>query len=194
MYISPINIIKGLHNILDANKQQINKVIKYYRNTDELHVFDGLRKTLPLSAYPCLELDPASASTEWTTTSAQTAEYTIECYLTIRNSNEELAAEYVSEVTRIILKVLNYPDNMSFIIPNEYYPNKKDPDNPIPIHIQFGNISNVTYRSTIDGSITVAQFSWSGRVLQYFDYTGDGPKEVVWKKDILPGEENSTIN
>ena len=27
MYISPINIIKGLHNILDVNKQQINKVI-----------------------------------------------------------------------------------------------------------------------------------------------------------------------
>jgi hypothetical protein len=54
MYISPINIIKGLHLILDANKEQIDRVIKYYRSTDELHIFDGLRKTLPLSAYPCL--------------------------------------------------------------------------------------------------------------------------------------------
>lgn len=194
MYISPINIIKGLHKILEANKKQIDRVIKYYRTTDELHIFDGLRKTLPLSAYPCLQLQPASASIEWTTTSAQTGEYTIDCYLTIRNSNEQLAAEYVSEVSRVILKILNYPDNMCFQIPNEYYPNERQPDKPFPIMIQFGNISNVTYRSTIDGAITVVQFSWSGRVLEYFKYTGDGPKQVNWKKDILPGEENSTIN
>lgn len=194
MYISPINIIKGLHLILDANKEQIDRVIKYYRSSDELHIFDGLRKTLPLSAYPCLELDPSSATTEWTHTSAQTGQYTIDCYLTVRNSNEELAAEYVSEVTRVILKILNYPDNMSFIIPNEFYPNEEQPDKPYPIIIQFGNVSNVTYRSTIDGSITVAQFSWSGRVLELFKYTGIGPKQVTWKKDILPGQENSTIH
>jgi hypothetical protein len=54
---------------------------------------------------------------------------------------------------------------MSFIIPNEFYPNEKDPENPFPVHVQFGNVQNVTYRSTRDGSITVAQFSWSGRVL-----------------------------
>ena len=194
MYISPINIIKGLHGILDANKNKIDRVIKYYRTTDELHIFDGLRKTLPLSAYPSLELQPASASIQWTHTSAQTGEYSIQCYLTVRNSNEELAAEYVSQVTRVILEILNYPDNMSFQIPNEYYPNENDPENPIPIHIQFGNIPSVTYRSTIDGSITVAQFTWSGRVLEYFKYTGDGPKQIVWKHDILPGEKNSTIS
>lgn len=193
MYISPINIIKGLHGVLEANKNKIDRVIKYYRTTDQLHIFDGLRKTLPLSAYPSLQLQPASASVQWTHTSAQTGQYSIDCYLTLRNSNEEYAAQYVSEVTRVILEILNYPDNMSFIIPNEYYPNEENPDQPFPIHIQFGNVPSVTYRSTIDGSITVAQFTWSGRVLEYFKYTGDGPKQVKWKHDILPGQENSTI-
>lgn len=193
MYISPINIIKGLRLILEANKEQIDRVIKYYRQNDELHIFDGLRKTLPLSAYPSLQFDATSASVEWTTTSAQTGEYTIECYLTVKNSNEELATQYISEVVRVIVKILNYPDNMSFPIPNQFYPNQENPEQPIPIHIQFGNIQSINYRSTIDGSITVAQFTWSGRVLEYFKYTGDGPKLVDWKKDILPGEENSTI-
>lgn len=193
MYISPINIIKGLHLILQANKDEINRVIKYYRSNDELHIFDGLRKTLPLSAYPCIQFDPSSASTQWTTTSAQTGEYTIECYLTVRNSNEEYGAEYISEVTRCILMMFNYPDNMSFPIPNEFYPNEEDPSKPIPIHIQFGNVSNVTYRSTVDGAVTVAQFTWSGRVLEYFKYTGDGPKKIDWKHNILPGESSSTI-
>jgi hypothetical protein len=34
MYISPINIIKGLHGVLEANKNKIDHVIKYYRTTD----------------------------------------------------------------------------------------------------------------------------------------------------------------
>lgn len=193
MYISPINIIKGLHLIVDANAENINRVIKYYRSTDELHVFDGLRKTLPLDAYPSLEFEPVSATTEWTHTSAQTGEYSVDCYLTVRNSNEELGAEYVSEVARILLKIFNYPDNMCFQIPNEYY-QTDDENNPkkYPIWIQFGNIPNVNYRNTIDGSLTVAQFTWSGRVLEYFTYNGDGPHTINWKHDILPGEEDDS--
>lgn len=187
MYISPINIIKGLHKIIDVNMTHIDRVIKYYRTTDSLHVFDGLRKTLPLSAYPSLEFDPVSATTEWTHTSAQTGEYSIDCYLTVKNSNEELSAEYISEVTRIITKIFNYPDNMCFCIPNEYY-ETDEPDKPYkyPIWIQFGNIGSVNYRNTIDGSLTVAQFTWSGRVLEYFRYYDDGPRRIDWKKDILP--------
>ena len=188
MYISPHNIILGLKGVIEANKRTIDGVIRHYRTTDELHVFAGLRKTLPLSAYPSLELDSDSASTEWTTTSAQTVEYVIQCYLTIRNSNEEMATEYVSEVTRSILKVLNYPDNMCFRVPNEYY-QSDDAENPrkFPVWLQFGSVSSVTYRSTIDGSCTVAQFTWSGRVLEYFKYHCDGPVEITWKKEILPG-------
>ena len=186
MYISPINIIKGLHGVIEANREQIDTVIKHYRTNDTLHIYDGLRKTLPESAYPSLELEPSSASVEWTHTSAQTGEYQIECYLTLKNSNEEYAAEYVSEVTRSILKILNYPDNMSFIVPNEFY-ESDDPENPdkYPIHLQFGNVSSVTYRNTIDGAITVAMFTWSGRVLEYFHYQGDGPHTITWKKDRL---------
>lgn len=186
MYISPINIIKGLHGVLEANRNQIDTVLKHYRASDTLHIFDGLRKTLPLGAYPSLELEPSSASVEWTHTSAQTGEYQIECYLTVKNSNEEYAAEYISEATRAILKVLNYPDNMCFQIPNEFY-GSDDPENPeqYPIWLQFGNVSSVNYRSTIDGAMTVAIFTWSGRVLEYFQYNGDGRREITWKKDIL---------
>ncbi len=93
MYISPINIIKGLHRVIEANREEIDRVIKHYRDSDSLHIYDGLRKTLPESAYPSLELDPVSASVEWTHTSAQTGEYQIECYLTVKNSDEELSAE-----------------------------------------------------------------------------------------------------
>lgn len=190
MYISPHNIILGLIKILELNLDDINKVIKHYRTTDEFHIFEGMRKTLPLSAYPCIEFEPASANTEWTHTSAQTGEYQIECYLTVRNSNEEYSAEYISEVARCIVKLFNYPGNMCFPIPNEYYPNEdasnSNPESGIPVWVQFGNVQNVQYRSTKDRSVQVAMFTWSGRVLEYFDYTGDGPRKFDWKKDVLP--------
>ena len=60
MYISPINIIKGLHGVIEANRENIDRVIRHYRSSDTLHIFDGLRKTLPMSAYPSLEFDPVS--------------------------------------------------------------------------------------------------------------------------------------
>ena len=191
MYISPHNIILGLIAIVNKNIDNINRVIKYYRSSDELHVFEGLRKTLPLSAYPSLELDPAGATTEWTHTSAQTGEYSVDCYLTVRNNNEELQAEYISEVTRCIVRIFNYPGNMCFPIPNEFYPNDGEINSSnsgegIPIWVQFGNVQNVQYRSTKDRSIQVATFTWSGRVLEYFKYVGDGPRKDDWKKDILP--------
>lgn len=181
MYISPINIIKGLRGIVEANIDPINALLQHYRKSDTLHVFDGLRKTLPQSAYPSLEFDPVSATTEWTHTSAQTGEYTIDCYLTVMNSNEDLNAEYISELSRAVVKLFNWPENMSFIIPNEFYPDNS------PIHVQFGNVSSINYRSTRDGSVTVAQFSWSGRVLEYFEYLTDGPVKVTWKTDVLQG-------
>lgn len=178
MYVSPINIIKGLKQIIEVNIDQINELLRYYRSSDELHVFEGLRKTLPLSAYPSLEFEPASASTEWTTTSAQTGEYNIDCYLTVQNSNEDLSAEYISEVSRMIVKLFNYPTNMSFPIPNEFLPNGEQ------LYIIFGNVQNINYRSTRDGSLTVAQFTWSGRVVETFVFDHQhGPALVNWKKD-----------
>ncbi len=86
------------------------------------------------------------------------------------------------------MKILKYPDNMCFRVPNEFY-QTDDPEKPhkYPIYIQFGNVANVTYRNTIDGALTVAMFTWSGRVLEYFDYRGDGPHRITWKHDILQG-------
>ena len=183
MYISPINLIKGLKQIIEVNIDQINDLIQYYRKSDTLHVFEGLRKTLPLSAYPSLEFEPSSASTEWTHVGAQTGEYTIDCYLTVNNSNEDLNAEYISEITRKIVKLFNFPTNMCFPIPNEFFPDGS------PIYVQFGNVQSVSYRSTRDGSLTVAQFTWTGRVLEPFILNGIiGPAEVNWKEDKKQGE------
>lgn len=187
MYISPINLIHGLMQIIETNREQIDALLNYYREGDTLHVYEGLRKTLPISGYPSLEFEPAAGSTEWAHTSAQTGEYNIDCYLTLRNDNEQLAAEYTSEVSRMIVKLFNWPDNMAFPIPNEYLPNGRQ------LYVQFGNVQNVTYRSTRDHSLTVTQFTWTGRVIEPFEFlTYYGPSTVDWKKDKYQGQESNS--
>ena len=186
MYISPINIIHGLMQIIETNREQIDALLGYYREGDTLHVYQGLRKTLPLSGYPSLQFQPANASTEWSHTSAQTGEYNIDCYLTLRNDNEQLAAEYTSEVSRMIVKLFNWPDNMAFPIPNEFLPDGRQ------IYVQFGNVNNITYRSNRDKTLTVTQFTWTGRVLELFKFEAYyGPNIVDWKKDKYQGQDES---
>lgn len=186
MYISPINLVQGLIDILQVNKQSIQQVLIHYLgdypNKPVLNVFKGMRKTLPLSSFPCIEFEPTSGSNEWTTTSAQTSEYTIQCTLTVNCDNDELGAEYISELTRRIVQIYTYPSNMCFIVPNQYQDRNKT-----PVYVQFGTISSVTYNSTKDGSLRVAQWDWSGRIIQSFpqNYLSVGPAKMDYKQDKL---------
>ena len=180
--IAPDNIIKGLISIIEINADSINGLLAFYRDeTSTLHVFEGLRKTLPLSSYPSLELEPVSNSNEWLTTSAQTGEYRIGFTLTVNCDNETLGAEYISQVTRRVVQIFNYPPNMSFIIPNEYQGLNKE-----PVYVQFGYIGNVNYSATKDGTRRVATWEWAGKVIEGFP-SGDlmlGPKKMEYKEDV----------
>ena len=182
MYISPINLIQGLINILEMNKESIQECLEHYLGSNVcLNIFKGMRKSLPLSSFPCIEFEPTNGSIEWTHTSAQTGEYTIQCTLTVNCDNDELGAEYISELTRRIIQIYNYPGNMTWIIPNEYQ------DNENPVYVQFGNISSVNYYSAKDGTIRISQWDWTGRVLEVFppENIPLGPCKMNYKKDIL---------
>lgn len=182
-YISPSNIIKGIIEILRLNLEDINELIHYYRTSDELHVFEGMRATLPISSFPSLELEPDSSSSEWYTTTAQDCTYDIRCTLTVNSQNDELGAEYISELTRKIVQIFNYPSNMTFIIPNEYQGKEEE-----PVWAQYGYISSVSYGSTKQSSIRQAEWTYSCKVLEIYDYWNltNGPKKVDFKEDVIP--------
>ena len=186
MYISPINLVQGLIDILEMNEESISQVLVHYlgdlQGKPELNIFKGMRKTLPLSAFPCIEFEPTSGSNEWTTTSAQTGEYSIQCTLTVNCDNDDLGAEYISELTRRIIEIYTYPGNMCFKIPNEYQDKMKT-----SVYVQFGTIGNVTYNATKDGTLRVAQWDWTGRVLEVFPYQNIpvGPCKMQYKENKL---------
>jgi hypothetical protein len=68
MYVNPSNIIDTLIDLLQRNQDQINKVVRVYQGGRSLTILKGIRQTLPTGMYPCLEIEPNSASNRWATT------------------------------------------------------------------------------------------------------------------------------
>lgn len=181
-FISPANIIEGMIQILEANIEPINDALHHYHHGDKLNIFKGLRRTMPQSAFPCLELEPESSGSDWMTTSAQDSTYDIRCVLTLNCQNDELGAEYISEITRRIVQIFNYPPNMAYIIPNEYQGKDKE-----AVWAQYGYISSVSYGATKDLSIRQADWTYSCKVIETYDYWNltNGPLLMDFKEDIL---------
>lgn len=179
MITSPSNLIEGVILILKANAEDINAIAKQYRKTDTLHLFKGMRKTLPQSAFPSLELEATSGAMSWLTTSAQAGEYTIDCTLTVNaGTSVEAGLEYICDLTRKIVQVLNAPVNMTWPIPNEFW----DTEGKVPQLCQYSAVSSVEYTATRDFAIRVARWQISCRVIEPFPMPGEllGPSRQNW--------------
>lgn len=182
MIISPTHIIDGLILIVKANVTGINQVIRAYDKKASLHLFKGIRKTLPQNAFPSLEMEPVSGSMEWVTTSAESGEYMIDCVLTINSpADNEIGVDYVSNVTRKIVQTFNNPVNMSWNIPDEWL----DEEKKIPVMCQYSDIRSVDYMSSKDFSVRVARWQISCKTVEPFPFPGSqlGPVRTNWKSD-----------
>lgn len=185
MIVSPSHIIDGLILIVKANIANINSVVRAYDKKGSLHLFKGIAKTLPLESFPSLEMEPVSGSMDWVTTSAESGEYSIDCVLTVNAGSygNERGVEYISDLTRKIVQVFNFPPNMSWVIPNEWL----DSEKKYPIYCQYSDIRSVDYLSTKDFSIRVARWQISCKTVEPFPipFGESGPKRANWKIDEI---------
>lgn len=179
MITSPSNLIEGVIQILTANAGDINAVIKQYRKSDTLHLFKGMRKTLPQSSFPALEIEPTNGNMDWVTTSAQTGDYTLDFTLTVNaGTSIEAGLEYICDLARKIVQVLNAPVNMTWEIPNEFC----DSDGKVPMLCQYSSVASVEYSATRDFAVRVARWSMTCRVIEPFPHPveGIGPQRQNW--------------
>lgn len=165
MYTNPSNIISTVIRILQVNKPRIDAIIKTYEDR-ELVILQGMRNTLPIDAYPCLEIEPTSASNEWATTRAQRPRYECEMTLTVANSNEDYGVEYISTLATAIMEVLCDPQNLQMRIINEV---RWDSNQGLcPTYLLDSLVENATYNASKDGTIRTCEFSWFGLIHEPF--------------------------
>ncbi len=88
-------------------------------------------------------MEPVSGSMEWTHIGAMTCEYLIDYILTVASgTNNEIGAEYICELTRKIIQIYNYPQNISWQVPNEVHDKLGT-----PVLCQYSDIRSVDYSS-----------------------------------------------
>lgn len=119
MYTNPANITKTLIALLERNSQFINKLIRSYEGNRSLNVFDGIRPTLPIDAYPAFEVEPTSGDNLWATTRAQRPTYNFSCSVTVKVSNIKYGVEYICSLASILSEIMTSPNNLQMRILGE---------------------------------------------------------------------------
>lgn len=187
MYTNISNIIDGLIEIIDLNKGPINALINDYEEGYKINVFKGMRKTLPRSTFPSLELEPSSGSNEWRSVRMQSPTYTVSFTLTVATDNDNMGVEYSATLARMFLQLFNNPQNMGWLIPLEIsnLPNC----GYVQTRIQDAFVDNVTYNSAKDGTFRVINWDWYCRVLESYmpeEYENLNLKPTVFLPHPLP--------
>ena len=166
MYTNPHNIIQTLMTLLDRNEQQINRVIRSYEGKKSLTVFEGLRMTLPLGAYPSLEIEPGNAANRWATTRAQRPRFNFTCTLTVSNAREKYGVEYITTVATVLSEILCSPENLQLLVLNE---TRWDPNmGLVDTVIMDSLVEDISYSASRDGTMRVAELSWFAEIHEPF--------------------------
>jgi len=166
MYTNPSNIVKSLVDLLERNAVRINQVVQEFEDDRRLNVFEGMRKTLPVSAFPSFEIEPTNGSNSWGTVRAQRPRYNFNCVLTVKVSNQDYGVEYISTLSTILSEIMTDPNNLQFNVVNE---TRWTPfGGLVDTTVLDSLVEDVTYNATHDGSIRVAEFSWFALIHEPF--------------------------
>jgi hypothetical protein len=188
MYTNISNIINTEIALLDRNALQINNLVQQYQPSRNLAVFKGMRNTLPVDAYPALEIEPTNASNQWATVRAQRPTYNLQFTLTTRTDREELHVEYIGTLANLIVAILTSPENLQLPVLNE---TRWDPVGGLVQQVITDSlVTDVTYNAVHDGTIRTAEFSWFALIHEPYPQLkfdiGESDQPTILRPIVLP--------
>jgi hypothetical protein len=188
MYTNVSNIINTVLNLLEQNSVQINRCVQEYQPSRSLCVFKGMRNTLPVDAYPALEIEATNASNQWATVRAQRPRYNLQFTLTTRTDNEALHLEYITTLTQIVVAILTSPENLQMQVLNE---SRWDPiGGLVATVITDSLVEDVTYNAVHEGTIRTAEFPWFALIHEPYPQSkfeiGESDQPTILRPRIVP--------
>jgi len=173
--------------VIELNRSEIDAIVQQYEPGKIMTVWKGMRHTLPVAAFPSLEIEPSSGSTQWNSIYTQSPEYSLDFTLTTNTNNDEMGVEYIGTLTRMLTELFNNPANMGLDIPHEtsWLPNQ----GYVKTRIQDAFVDSVTYNATKDGLIRVSQWNWYCKVLEGIEQSwrdNEGLEATVYNPHELP--------
>jgi hypothetical protein len=158
MYTNPSNLIDTIIALLERNADSINQCVREWQPDRQLCVLKGMRPTIPIDAYPSLEIEPTSGSNQWATTRAQRPRYNLQFTLTTRTDNIEKHVEYITAIATRLVEILTSPDNLQLQVLNETKWNFNS--GLVDTFILDSLVESVTYNALFEGTIRTCEFDW----------------------------------
>lgn len=159
MNINPYYIAQRGVDLINSYKLQIDSVIAKYETGRTLNCFHGIRPTIPISQYPCFEIETSSVDTEWATTRGQRHNINFRCIITISCSKIDFREEYMLKITSAVVSILQDPKHLQFQIKCETPTTGKG----YLLSIYDSMVSSVSY-ATKEGTVGIGEFTWNAKV------------------------------
>jgi len=159
MNINPHYIAIRAINLIESYKTKMDAIINTYETGKTLTCFSGIRPTIPVNQYPCFEIETQSNDTQWGTTRGQRHTVNFRCLISISCSKLDYREEYICTMASMIVSILQDPKNLQFPIECESPINGR-----YVLSVYDSMVTSVSYSSTKEGTIGVAEFTWVANV------------------------------
>lgn len=137
-------------------KPSFDTIISNYLDDRQLTIYKGIRKQIPESNLPCIEVGPVSSEVTWHAVRVQEDHPSLDIRITISLSEPTLAIDLEGKLVCLATRILTYPPHLRPQIPGTQawlY------DSDLPT-VQYGS-------PAANGSMRVSKISWAGKALDY---------------------------
>jgi hypothetical protein len=142
--------------ITDEQAAYDTLIANYLGDRFFLNTFKGIRKSLPVSSMPALEVGPVGDQLSWHSVRVQEDTMALEIHISTNNGNPVAAIDLEGKLVALTMRILTVPAHLRPQIQGYQtwlY------DSPLP-SVQYG-------ATAANGNMRVAKISWSGKALEY---------------------------
>ena len=156
MRINPYAVLEYAIKLISDNERQLKALIEDFDSEGSLHLFPGIRPTIPVRLMPCFEIETDNLSTVWGTTRGQRHTLSFNCVITVMSPKIEFREEYLTSVTAAVTGMLKNPANLQFPIPCKDVMTGEE----FPLMAYDSFVDNTSYSSQKEGTVGVSRFNW----------------------------------
>jgi hypothetical protein len=141
---------------LQLEEAMFNSIIDNFYQGKQITFFEGLRKVIPESSLPSIEVGPTGDSATWPFVRVQGDTIDLEVHITISNKLIYEALLLESRLASFVDRILRYPAHLRGRIEGTN------------IWLNDGYTKGITYgASGYNFNIRVCKIAWQGQVLEY---------------------------
>lgn len=149
-------VVDMVLSFYQEEKPLFDTIIANYLDNKQLTLYKGIRKQIPESNIPCIEVGPVSNDVSWHAVRVQEEKISLDIRVTVNVWEPTLAIDLEGKLVSLATRILTYPPHLRPQIPGT------------PVWLYDSDLPSVQYGSpAAGGNMRVSKITWSGKALDY---------------------------